>query len=214
MKNLLFLLSLIAIFTACDSLTTPNTSPQKPKTSDPVITENMNNPVTKSLLDMRQREQELQAKIDEASDLHGDEQALFELDEQQQKMQTEHISQLQQILNKDGWVSSKKYGKTACEQALTTLKNADGELLESRLDMLLNAAKNGEANPAEVAFIHDKVLVYQGKEQRYGTQIGFNEKKGINDVYPIQDEANVNERRRKVGLEPIEDALKKMGIKY
>ncbi len=215
MKNIILILALTLSFFACDSFTTTNTN--KPTTTtgnDRTIVETSDNPVTQTLLNMRQKEQALQAKINEISDKFGDEQALFELDEQQQKMYVEHMAKLEEVMGSAGWISSKKYGKTACEQALTIMKNAPGERLENHLDVVLKAAENDEANPEEVAYIHDKVLMHQGKKQLYGTQIAFNEKKGINDVYPIEDEANVDTRRAKVGLEPLADALKKMGIKY
>ncbi len=215
MKYIILLLPIIMLLCACDGFTTTNTkNPKPPTTKDPITTENINNPVSKSLLQMRQKEQELQTKIDEASDLHGDEQALFELDEAQQKMRTQHLKELEKIIATNGWVSSKKYGKTACAQALSMLKYAPGEQVESHLEKLLEAAKSGEANPADVAYLHDKALMHQGKKQRYGTQIAFNPDKGMNDVYPIEDQANVNKRRAQVGLEPIEVALKKKGIKY
>ena len=215
MKNLILILALTLSLFACDSLTTTNTQkPTTPTGDDRITTETSDNPTTQALLDMRQREQALQTKIDEASDKFGDEQALFELDEQQQKMQVEHMTKLEELMSSEGWISSKKYGKTASIQALNIMKNAPGERLAPHLDALLKATENGEANPPEVAYIHDKVLMHQGKKQLYGTQIAFNEKKGINDVYPIQDEANVDTRRAKVGLGPLADALKKMGIKY
>lgn len=214
MKNLIFIFALTLSFFACDSFTTTNTNKPTTTNGNDRIRETSDNPVTQALLDMRQKEQALQAKIDEASDQFGDEQALFELDEQQQKMHVVHMAKLEELMGSAGWISSKEYGKTACEQALTIMKNAPGERLEAHLDVLLNAAKTGEAAPAEVAYIHDKVLMHRGKKQLYGTQIAFNEKKGINDVYPIQDEANVDVRRAEVGLGPLADALKKMGIQY
>jgi len=214
MKYIILLLPIIVVFYACDSLTTTTQNTKTSTTKDPITTENINNPISKSLFEMRQKEQELQTKIDEASDLHGDEQALFELDEAQQKMYVAHAAKLEELIRTNGWISSKKYGNSACLQALNILKNSSGEQVESHLDMLLKAAKNGEANPSDVAYLHDKALMHQGKKQRYGTQIAFNQDKGMNDVYPIEDEANVDKRRQNVGLEPLKDALKKKGIKY
>ena len=208
MKNLIFILTFSLALAACDSLTTDT------KTGDKDATVDSNNPITKSLLEMRQKEQSLQNKIDEASDQFGDEQALFELDEQQQKMYVEHFAALEKMIGDEGWISQKKYGEEASLQALTILKNAPPNQLDKHLSLVLDAAKNGEANLAEVAFIHDKVLMHRSEKQLYGTQIAFNEKKGINDVYPIKDPANVDKRRAEVGLEPLAEALKKMGIEY
>jgi len=214
MKNLILICLMTLSFFACDSLTTTNSNKPTTTNGNDRITETSDNPITKAMLEMRQKEQDLQAKIDQASDQFGDEQALFELDEQQQKMHLEHMDKLDGMISSTGWVSSEKYGKTASEQAISIIKNAPAERLGPYLDMLLKAAQTGDANPADVAYVHDKLLMHRGKKQLYGTQIAFNEKKGINDVYPIQDEANVDERRAKVGLGPLADALKKMGIKY
>lgn len=163
---------------------------------------------------MQTKEADLQAKIDGSSDQFGDEEAMFKLDEQQQKMNATHLEELGKMLDTHGWISPEKYGEAASLQALSILRNAPGEKLEKHLDIVINAYENGTANPADAAYIHDKVLMYQGQEQLYGTQIAFNPEKGINDVYPIKDETNVNERRKKMGLGNLEDALKKMGIQY
>ncbi len=206
------LLFTCAIFmVGCDSMTTSSgNKPTNPGTSG----QNSGDPVTKALLGMQKKEQNLQAKIDATSDQFGDEEAMFKLDEQQQTMYETHFTELEKMLEANGWISSKKYGSEVSGQALSILKKAPAEKLEKHLDMVINAYEKGEANSVDVAFIHDKVLMHKGQEQLYGTQIAFNPDKGINDVYPIKDETNVNERRKKMGLEPLEDALKKLGIKY
>ena len=53
----------------------------------------------------------------------------------------------------------------------------------------------------------------QGKNQIYGSQV-VNSKTGELVFYPIEDEKNVNIRRAKVGLQPIEEYAKYFGIEY
>jgi hypothetical protein len=53
----------------------------------------------------------------------------------------------------------------------------------------------------------------QGKKQYYGSQIVF-AKNGQPEVYPIDDEENVDERRLSVGLEPMNVYASHFGIEY
>ena len=71
----------------------------------------------------------------------------------------------------------------------------------------------GESRPSDFALLQDRVLMGQGKKQIYGSQVVFN-KRGEQEFYPIVDEKNVNIRRKKAGLEPIEEYAKYFGIEY
>ena len=66
----------------------------------------------------------------------------------------------------------------------------------------------------------DRIKVNKGLKQIYGTQIspvkdpntGYLANKA--EIAPIEDEENVNKRRAKVGLKPIEQQAKEFGIDY
>jgi len=53
----------------------------------------------------------------------------------------------------------------------------------------------------------------QGKNQLYGSQVVYS-KTGEQMFYPIEDEKNVNIRRAKMGLQPLEEYAKLFGITY
>ena len=59
---------------------------------------------------------------------------------------------------------------------------------------------------SSVAYLTDRVLTNEGKEQLYGTQ-SWSEG-GVEYLQPLQDPARVNERRRAVGLGPLPEPLK------
>ena len=81
--------------------------------------------------------------------------------------------------------------------------------------MLKEAASKGEARPSDVAMLEDRVLVGEGKEQIYGTQLHFGpETEGRWELYPILDEEKVDERRAAVGLPPLAEYLKVFGVEY
>jgi hypothetical protein len=66
----------------------------------------------------------------------------------------------------------------------------------------------------------DRVKVKKHEKQIYGTQLRFikDPKTGYitdkSEFEPIEDEKNVNKRRQEVGLQPIEEYAKEMGIVY
>jgi len=54
----------------------------------------------------------------------------------------------------------------------------------------------------------DRILMDEGKPQLYGSQI----KNG--KLYTLDSPKTVNERRKEMGLQPIEDYLKSFGVEY
>jgi hypothetical protein len=63
--------------------------------------------------------------------------------------------------------------------------------------------------------LEDRVLVRKGKKQIYGTQVHSGPDTGGKMVLdPIQDEAQVDERRASVGLMPLKEYLKHFGMEY
>nr|WP_228371070.1 DUF6624 domain-containing protein [Shewanella piezotolerans] len=64
----------------------------------------------------------------------------------------------------------------------------------------------------QVALLTDRVLIAQGKKQIYGTQADLSEGKVV--FSPIEDEANVDKRRKKMNMPPLGLYLKLMEEMY
>jgi hypothetical protein len=54
----------------------------------------------------------------------------------------------------------------------------------------------------------------EGKKQIYGSQLKRNEKTGKFELWPVEDEENLDKRRAAVGLEPIAEYLKHFRLTY
>ncbi len=67
------------------------------------------------------------------------------------------------------------------------------------------AVRDGEAEPASYAYLVDRVAVNEGRKQTYGTQFA-----ALDTPRPIEDEANVDERRKSVGLDSLESYRRQM----
>jgi hypothetical protein len=64
-----------------------------------------------------------------------------------------------------------------------------------------------EVSQSNIAYLTDRVLLAEGKNQMYGTQL--KDVDGKPKPLPIEDEANVDQRHSEVGLPPLAEILKK-----
>lgn len=87
------------------------------------------------------------------------------------------------------------------------------EFQKKCLVLMEQALQQGEADPVHVAYLTDRIRMREGKPQIYGTQGGSLEN-GVILPHPIEDEEHVNERRKAIGLEPIEEYFKMMNEMY
>jgi uncharacterized protein (DUF952 family) len=72
------------------------------------------------------------------------------------------------------------------------------------LELLNEAARLGEAASWQPAYLLDRIRMFEGWPQVYGTQMAPDDK-GHMAVWPIGDRAALNERRRSVGLPSFEE---------
>ena len=70
--------------------------------------------------------------------------------------------------------------------------------------MLTESVAKGESEGWHLAFLEDRILMRNKKKQLYGTQAVWDKTLRKNKIYPIEDLKNVNQRRKKLGLESIE----------
>jgi hypothetical protein len=63
--------------------------------------------------------------------------------------------------------------------------------------------------------LEDRILMKEGRKQIYGTQVYSGpETGGKLQLYPIEDEAHVDERRAAVGMPPLAEYLRAFGLDY
>lgn len=118
-----------------------------------------------------------------------------------------NLVKVQKVLEEYGWLGWDLIGRNANAALFLVIQHADLETQERYLPMLREAVKRGDATPADLALLEDRVALRQGKKQIYGSQMAFDQETGEYYVSPLEDPDNVNERRAKVGLGPIEDYI-------
>lgn len=140
---------------------------------------------------------------------------IVEAQEKQSELDAKNLKRLEQIIAQIGWPGKTLVGEKACVAAFLIVQHSELPTQEKYLPVLKEAASKGEVRPADAAMLEDRVLMRQGKKQIYGTQLQSNQESGLKlFLVPIEDEANVDERRAKVGLGPLKDYLKIFGLDY
>ena len=129
-------------------------------------------------------------------------------------MDKEHLGEVEKIIEQvGGYPGRSMVGQPLDQVAFLVIQHSiDRTVHEKYLPMLTEAAQKGELDKAGVAFLTDQVKVQKKEKQIYGTQIHINNQ-GQKDVYPVEDEVNLDQRRKQMDLEPMAAYLARMGVK-
>ena len=118
---------------------------------------------------------------------------------------TRNAARMREILSQHGWPTRTLVGVDGEEAAWMVVMHAigDPDLLRKSLAVLENAVSAGEAPAWQFACLADRIAFFEGRPQRYGTQLDWDDE-GYNSVYRLEDSEHVNEFRATVGLGPLE----------
>jgi uncharacterized protein DUF6624 len=118
---------------------------------------------------------------------------------------------LKQIIAACGWPGRSLAGVDGAMAAWFVAQHAisDPEFQRRALVLLRDAVAMGEASPAAAAYLEDRIAMYEGRPQVYGTQFEPDEN-GITRPYWIAEPEQVNQRRAAIGLDSIEERTRKM----
>jgi hypothetical protein len=128
---------------------------------------------------------------------------------QQTTIDVANMKRLAEIINEYGWPGL-RFAGAASQNAFLVLQHADKASQRKYLPLLRDAVKRSDALGANLAMLEDRVRIADGKPQLYGSQLSGRPLK----FEPIEDEINVDERRRSVGLQPLADYARLFGLTY
>lgn len=121
--------------------------------------------------------------------------------------------QLKEIIQKHGWPTVKMVGKDGNRAAFLIVQHSsDHEFQKDCLKYIKNDAEKGDSSWEGYALLTDRLLVNEGKKQIYGTQFDI-----VNDELkplPIDDEENVDQRRKAIGLLPLAEYREQLKKAY
>lgn len=171
----------------------------------------------KALLDsIHEQDQSLRQQSNAVEQAHG-------RDSEQMKVhwrKIRHTDSLNQvvvtrILDERGWLGPDVVGPTGNAALFLVIQHADLPVQEKYLPMMREAVINGgNASGSSLALLEDRVLMRQGKPQRYGSQVGRDPDTGAYYLMALEDPAGVDERRAIVGLGPLAEYLKNWDLPW
>lgn len=121
----------------------------------------------------------------------------------------ESTAWLIQTLSRYGWPSANRADAGLASDAWLLAQHADARpALQACILDLIGQQKSTPRENQNFAYLTDRVRLAQTLPQIYGTQVMYDAVQRRASPRMLEDPDHVNERRAKVGLEPIEDYLK------
>lgn len=126
--------------------------------------------------------------------------------EEMEKLHNRNAKILNDIIDTIGYPTIDKVGKEASEAAWLVIQHSIGQpdFMKRCRELLENAVSENNADPRNLAYLTDRIAVFEGKLQLYGTQFDWN-KNGELSPDPFDDLAKVNQRRKLIGLNTLEE---------
>jgi len=119
-------------------------------------------------------------------------------------LHNKNVKVLSEIIERIGYPTSDKVGKEANESAWLIIQHAIGQphFMKKCAKLLENAVNEHKAVPINLAYLIDRIAVFEEKPQLYGTQFDWDENGKLSPN--LFDNSNkVNERRKLFGLNTL-----------
>ncbi len=136
--------------------------------------------------------------------------ALWELKE---KLNQKNLSRIIELIDANGWPKKSIIKGSAASTVFLIIQHSDIEVQKKYLPLMKEAADAGEASWRSLALLIDRVNLREGNPQIYGSQVYRNDD-GSYYVKDLKDPEYVNQRRKEVGLGPLEDYMKRWGVEW
>ena len=119
------------------------------------------------------------------------------------------------ILDCYGWLDG--LSQEANKAIFLVIDHSDLETMNRYQSLFHKAAEKGYISFGDLVTMEDRMLMNDGKPQKYGTQAYALGREGESIIYiwPVEEPEKLNKRRADVGLSPIEDyleAVKQQGV--
>ena len=174
-----------------------------------------NIPLKRELAAMHESDQGPRRAIGLIQQRYGAKSPQFDsLYQQMQLHDAQNVARVKAIMAQYGWPGASLVGRGGSTTAFLVIQHADLATIQHYLPLIRQATAKGELDKQSLALMEDRVLMYEGKPQVYGSQVRTNMATGKAEFFPMEDEARVDERRAQVGLGPLADYAKIFGIDY
>lgn len=137
--------------------------------------------------------------------------ALWEL---KRRLNEENQQRLEKLIQDKGWPKISAVGAGPARTAFLIVQHADLARQQKYLPVIESLCKIGEAQWEQYALMYDRIQTDLGKPQRYGSQVFFNAQTQQYELFPLENKAQVEALRKKLGMQPLGEYLKEWDISW
>ena len=118
---------------------------------------------------------------------------------------------LNEIIDSIGYPTIDKVGEAASQAAWLVIQHSIGQpdFMKKCSKLLKKAVIEKKASPINLAYLIDRINVFEGEPQTYGTQFDWDEN-GEMSPQDFDDLDKVNQRRKSIGLNKLEEQIEIM----
>lgn len=173
-----------------------------------------NRPFKQELLTIYETDQQPRSQIDSLSKRFGyDSPEMREVWARINIVDSINLAKTERILNQYGYPRKNQVGPKAANTPWLIIQHSPLFIQEKYLPLIEAAAQQDDIPKSSLALLIDRIRVYKGQKQLYGSQVSTSVT-GQKAFDPIEDEANVNERRAAMGMGSIEEYARQFGFTY
>ena len=120
------------------------------------------------------------------------------------------------LFDKYGYLGYDKVGDQSSHNFWLLVQHTDKhpDFQDSVLIKMKIEVDKGNSSIKDYSYLYDRVKINSGQLQLYGTQMTLDSLKGSYIPKPVFEPEKLNERRKRVGLSPIEDYIKIMNDNF
>ncbi len=164
-----------------------------------------NKTLAEQIIGLKKKDEELRQLLVESGELFDG------YNERMEALHNSNAAELNQIIEQIGLPTADKVGKEASAAAWLIIQHAISQpnFMKKCLLLLEKAVKSDKTNPIHLAYLTDRIAVFEGTPQPYATQFDWDEN-GELTPSPYDDLDKVNQRRKSIGLNPLEEQIRVM----
>ena len=119
-----------------------------------------------------------------------------------------NLLKTEKIIKKYGYPGKELVGEKLSNAVWYVIQHSKLPIIEKYFPLMIKAQENGDLSKQQYAMMKDRMLMDEGKPQIYGSQIENGK------LYKLENPETVNERRKEMGMEPIEDYLRRFNLEF
>lgn len=156
--------------------------------------------IAKKIIELKNTDLEFRKKLIESGKLGEG------YNKEMAEIHNKNAKTLNEIINKIGYPTFDKVGKEANEASWLIIQHSIGQpnFMKKCVKLLEIAVQQNKANSINLAYLKDRIAVFENKPQLYGTQFDWDENGELSPNL-FDDLRKVNQRRKAIGLNSIEE---------